>query len=334
MRRRSATVVFVALSALSALMAVPATASASDPASAQMLFDEARRLMNEQKWAEACPKLEESQRLDPAGGTALHLAVCREHEGKIATAWALYRDALSLAKRDGRRDRAKAAQERIDALGPMLPRMKLNVAAKAAALAKLTITRDDVEMSRALWGESLPVDPGRFTLVARAPGKRVFTTVVHIAKLPGVTTIDIPALEDDATPDSSPAPSHPHASDPSSSADTGSTQRVIAYSVGGLGIVGLAIGSVYGAMSIGNRATVRVQCRPPEFKLCTPVGFEAGESALRNGNMSTGAFVVGGLLVAGGLALYFTAPSSPRGGVALTPTVGPGTASLDLTGRF
>jgi len=331
-RGRAAAVLFFALSALAA---VPATASASDPASAQMLFDEARRLMNEQKWAEACPKLEESQRLDPAGGTALHLAVCREHEGKIATAWVLYRDALSFAKRDGRKDRAKAAQERIDALGPMLPRMKLNVTASTAALAKLTITRDDVEMSRALWGESLPVDPGRFTLVARAPGKKVFTTVVHIPKLPGVTKIDIPALEDDATQDNA-APASPHlgASDPASSADSGGTQRVLAYSVGGLGIVGLAIGSIYGAMSMGNRATVRVQCRPPEFKLCTPVGFDAGESALRNGNISTGAFVVGGLLVAGGLALYFTAPRGAPGGVALTPTLGPQAASLELTGQF
>jgi len=321
---RAAALCFV----ISALSAAPATAAASDPALAQTLFDQARSLMNERRWAEACPKLEESQRLDPAGGTALHLAVCREQEGKIATAWALYRDALSLAKRDGRKDRAKAAQERIDALGPTLPRMKLTVADATAALPKLTITRDDVEMSRVLWDEVLPVDPGRVTVVARAPGKRSFTTVVHIPKHPGVTTIDVPVLEDEGAPGSE---GHAAAGDARSATDAGGTQRVIAYSIGGLGVVGVALGSVFGAMSMGDRATVKAQCRPPEFKLCTAVGFEAGESALRNGDISTVAFVAGGVLLTGGLVLYFTAP---RGAVALTPTLGPRTATLDLTARF
>ncbi len=316
------------LVALAVLVAAPKRASASDPASAQMLFDQARKLMNEHRWAEACPKLEESQRLDPAGGTALHLAVCREQEGKIATAWALYRDALSLAKRDGRRDRAKAAQERIDALGPTLPRMKLTLADSTASLPRLTITRDDVEMSRVLWDEVLPVDPGRVTVVARAPGKRSFTTVVHIPKRPGVITVHVPALDDEAA-----APSEGRAPtiDARGAAEAGGTQRVIAYAAGGLGVVGVAVGSVFGAMSMGDRATVKAQCRPPDFKLCTAVGFDAGESALRNGDISTVAFIAGGVLLAGGLVLYFTAP---RGAVALTPSLGPRAATLDLSARF
>src|SRR3954452_18931589 len=110
----------VAVAALAIGVATAGTARAGDPATAQTLFDQARKLMAQERWAEACPKLEESQRLDPAGGTLLHLALCREKEGRIATAWAIYQDALAQAKRDGRKDRADVAQKHIGELAPRL----------------------------------------------------------------------------------------------------------------------------------------------------------------------------------------------------------------------
>jgi len=80
--RRAARVV----AAAAALVAMGGDARAADAPAAQALFDEAKRAMADGRWAEACPKLEESERLDPSIGTAFNLARCYEHVGRIASA--------------------------------------------------------------------------------------------------------------------------------------------------------------------------------------------------------------------------------------------------------
>jgi tetratricopeptide (TPR) repeat protein len=84
--------------------------SGSDTAIAQSLFDEGRKLMNEKRFVEACPRLERSYKLDPAAGTLLNLAVCHEGLGKTATAWNEFRESVAMAKRENRKDRVAFAQ--------------------------------------------------------------------------------------------------------------------------------------------------------------------------------------------------------------------------------
>src|ERR1700679_2098040 len=52
------------LMAASVALAAP-SARADDPAAAQALFNDAKRLMSAGKYPDACPKLEESERLPP-----------------------------------------------------------------------------------------------------------------------------------------------------------------------------------------------------------------------------------------------------------------------------
>src|SRR5690349_13986528 len=83
------------------------SASSEDQAAAQALFDDAKELVKSGKAAEACPKFEESQRLDPGLGTQLNLADCYERIGRTASAWTIYVEVAPAARREGQDARAE-----------------------------------------------------------------------------------------------------------------------------------------------------------------------------------------------------------------------------------
>src|SRR5579883_2794024 len=109
-----------------AAVLAPRPATAADPAAAESLFDQGRQLMDQGRYSEACPKFEESQRLDPGLGTQFHLADCWEHLGRTATAWALFREVESQARAQGEGSREKIAHDRAATLQPMLPRLVID----------------------------------------------------------------------------------------------------------------------------------------------------------------------------------------------------------------
>jgi hypothetical protein len=170
-----------------------AQSSTTDKVAAQALFDEARALAADRKWTDACPKLEESQRLDPRMVTLYRLADCYERIGRTASAWVLYRDAASLARDAGAKAREKVALEHAVALEPILTRMMIVVPETPG----IQVSRDDVVIGRQQWGIKVSVDPGSHTVVATAPGKKPFRSVVKTAGSGSVVTVTVPALEAD-----------------------------------------------------------------------------------------------------------------------------------------
>ena len=150
--------------------AVGAQPSNADRALAETLFEEGKRLLDEEKTDEACAKLEESQRLEPATGTLLNLAYCHELQGKLATAWTEYKDAQAAARQDGRDDRVQFAEEHLGAIEPKMPRLQIEVA-QTARVEGLEVKLDGVQIGEAAFGVAAPLDPGVHIIVATAPGR-------------------------------------------------------------------------------------------------------------------------------------------------------------------
>src|SRR6185295_14702479 len=102
---------------LAALCSSPvARAQARDPAAAEALFSAGREAFEKGDYATACPKFEESHRLDPGAGALINLAACREKLGKLASAWESWQQALRWLgpddeRRAGVEQRAAASQK-------------------------------------------------------------------------------------------------------------------------------------------------------------------------------------------------------------------------------
>jgi tetratricopeptide (TPR) repeat protein len=167
--------------------------SAADRAAAQVLFDEGVALMNKGQFAQACPKLAESQRLEPAVGTQFNLADCYEQIGRLASAWTHFIEVEQATQSLGQTARAQAARRRVDALVPRLAKLRIEV---ADPLPGLVITRNGSEVGSAQWGTAVPLDRGEYEVLAKAPGASECRRRAQLSTDGEVVTVSIPKLDD------------------------------------------------------------------------------------------------------------------------------------------
>lgn len=306
-----------------------ADGSGTDSAAAQALFDQGKKLMAEGNYPDACPKLEESQRLDPGVGTLLNLADCYEQEGRTATAWSKFLEAASAAKAAGQADRESGARERAARLASRISKIVINVPG-ADRTPGIEIKRNGALVGSAQWGLAVPADQGVHTISASAPGRRPWETKV-LLKGGGVTaTVAVPDLPSGsanaplvaAAPVVAPPADKP-ATDQPSTRGLG-TQRALALVAGGVGVVGLGFGTVFGLQSKSRRDDADVYCTGGDC--FDQKGVDLRSQALSAGNLATVGFVVGVAGLAGGAILWFTA--KPSTAHAAGVGVGPGTVTL------
>lgn len=315
-----------AVVSLTPLMASAQT-TASDKAMAEMLFDRGLSLMRQGQYAEACDELERSQAVDSAIGTMLYLAECYEKLGRTASAWALFREAASAARNEGQTERAKQGTARADRLEPMLSKLTINVPSPVTGL---QVLRNGQPVSNSVYGTAVPMDPGEQRFEARAPGYAPWIVSVTLPDNGASLSVDVPGLAPlpasqqpqptAAAPAANPqdvpatpttreltAPNEPHHR---------SVQGPVGLVLGGVGIVGVGIGSFFGARAISKNNSANSVC-PNRQCPADSQGRQLDDQA-HNAATLANVFVIGGaVLLVGGAVLYFTRPKEHSVDVAL-----------------
>jgi hypothetical protein len=273
----------------------------------------------------ACAELVQGS--DPAAMIAdlLEQAACHEDNGRLASAWYGYRHAEEIALREGD-SRASDAGERARALEPRLDRLVLELDSNAQPRG-LQVTRNGEVVDRALWDTAIAVDAGRTRIEAMAPGHVPWAQDVTVRGEGRRVVVQIPPLAVMQTADSllpastTPAPSN--------------TQRIVAITVGSLGLVGLGIGAYFGLSAKSSFDDSSPLCNHDD--VCERRGVELREDAHDAALAATVSATAGAAAVIGALVLWLTAETSSeqaRTSASIGLSVDPARYRLQLVGRF
>jgi hypothetical protein len=305
--------------------------------------------MEDERFAEACPKFEESLRLDHGMGTQFNLAHCWEKLGRTASAWALFLDVAAAAKAGNQQQREAAARERAKGLESRLTRLRIDV---PNAPAEAKIERDGQDVGKAAWGMAVPVDPGTHFIRVSAPGKNTWTDEIEVPATSRTFSVTVPALTDADTPvpvpvgeveatSSSPPPVEADVEAPRGSGSNG--QSVAALIVGGVGLAAVATGTIFAIESRSDNNAALKLCRTVSNGMegCQDDNEQRRwsdlvDAAERERMIGFIAFGVGGAALVTAIILYATAdgPQGREAAVSVAPVWAADVRGAALTARF
>jgi hypothetical protein len=210
-------------------------------------------------------------------------------------------------------------------------------------LVAVAVTADGQPFADKLQGTALRIDPGAHTFVFTAanqpPVTQTFviregekqrheTIVIGKPTAPAAPIAPATPAPTRATPDV--PPDHP------SSSGLG-TQKLLGIGIGGLGVLGLGVGTVFGVLASSAWSNAKNACGGDISHCADPSTANSDKNTTNlDGTLSTVGFIAGGALVAAGAVLFFTAhtESSTTASLAVSPTVGPREGGVAVLGRF
>ncbi len=326
------------------LLVAPGVAFAADPSpqdisQARDLGQQAQAALDAGNYAEAEKLWAGASNLYPAAPTlTLGLARTQAKLGKLVLARESYNKIIrehgtGATLSPAFRDALDAANAEVTAVSARIASVVITV--QGASSPHVMI--DGETVPPAGLGLKRPIDPGSHTVKADAPGFAPAETSFQVAE-GGSADAKLELKKETAAAPATGAGAvdtgAPRATPPTT---TRHTLALAAFGVGGLG---LAVGAVTGILAIGKHGDLADRCPADR---CPPSAQDDIDSYKTMGTISTIGFIVGGVGVAAGAVLWFTAPkesnaaksaASGTGKNALSwhPFIGAGTAGV--AGRF
>jgi hypothetical protein len=240
--------------------------------------------------------------------------------------------------------------ERLSELQKALPTVVFAVrSAGGADVSLVRVKMDGALLTAKLDGRAIPLDPGPHSFVFEARGFAPFETTLLIREgekdrheaiaLPVDAEIQAPApppalppSEPSATAGAGPAPST--VLPPETPSSHGSTTRALSFGALGLGVAGVAVGSIFGGLALQDKQALDRDCKGG--KACPPSAQSDINLLHSNGTIANVAFGVGIVGLAAGAVLFFVSRGghSDRSGVTTPAAPFIGFGATGLRGTF
>jgi hypothetical protein len=308
------------------LVSAPAAPSRAEPsgertedrrqAAARSRGEEGLQLFQAGKWAESYDAFNQADRLYHAPTLILFMARCRRNQGKLLEARALYDKVIAEPVRAGAPEQffkaVAAAREELVDLQKRIPSVRVTLHGTMAAQARIAI--DGAPLSEAERASGKALDPGAHEILAAvdkgaSARKTILLTQGEAAWVE--LTLESPlSFGADAPPARWQVPA------------------ILAVGIGGAGV---GVGSVAGILALSKISDIKSRCQPDGhcFKSDQPEADQAQTMV----TLSTIGFVVGGVGLATGVALWFLRPGAAKAKKASTH-VEVGLGSVTVGGRF
>ncbi len=325
--KRSAFGLVLVLSAVSPSL-VWAQAQTQDMKDADTLYNDGVAAMKDGRFADACPKLERSNKLEPGVGVMLWLANCYEKIGKTASAFNQYIAAEQLAAQT-KDDRAKVAHKYAAGLEAKLS--KLVIALPTGGHVDGLEVRRDGDLVKS-FGDSVTVDPGTHLIEASAPGYKHWESKVDVGTDGATASVNVGPLEKEETK------VQEKIVERRVEVSSWTPLKITGLVIAGVGVVGLGVGGAFGVLAKGSLDdSNNVHCDATNH--CDPQGLALRSDAQSSALLSTISFIGGGVLVAGGLLMFFLAPkptaeTAPAAAIKLVPALSPSFSGMAAVGSF
>jgi hypothetical protein len=304
-------------------LARPARAEETAHDKAIAAFQEGRKYIEAGNCDAAVAKLTESLQHEPTVGARISIAECWEKSDPLG-AWRMLKEAALQALTRGD-DRLPVIELRAAGLEKRLPLIRVSIPHAVVEEAGFEL-RVDGELMDRYWYRNgvIATKPGRHLVEASTPHRKFSQTIS--VEPNGGTNVSVvmqrEAIGGSAAVVTTDAP--------------GSGRRTLGLTIAGVGIVGLAAGTVFGILTLDKKSKLEDACGGNTGVCQAPAGSldAERESAQTTGAISTASFIVGSAALLGGAAIYFTAPSSTTTGVRVGPSVARGGGGLSVGGSW